>query len=377
MAKHKQKRNKRLRWIIHPLAIIAYISLLLSYLSPFIHPQSIWWVSLFGLGYPIVFWCNLLLLTLLFVFYKNTFRWIVLGSLIIGLPLHTRHFALGNEKKAKPNKTAISIMSYNVRLFDKYKWIGDELFHPKDSIIELIKTNQPAILCLQEYLVDNSDKPHIRIEELLSANNYAHYYQRTVQEQGKLQFGLATFSTYPIVFKGNVFKGEAQDQFCIYTDIKVDDQIIRVYNMHLQSISFQKEDYQAFLSNEGGDLGRIKHFKHMVQKIKKAYVPRAQQAKKILEHIRQSPYPVIACGDFNDTPLSFVYNLFNNELQDVFRKVGFGTGRTYAGKIPAGRIDYIFSSDEFVPLSFLIHTKVFSDHFAISARIELLNTQDN
>lgn len=295
----------------------------------------------------------------------------VLGTLIIGLPLHTRYFALGGPKKAKPNKTTVSLMSYNVRLFDKYEWIGDEMFSPKDSILHLIKTEQPAILCLQEYLVDNSDKPHIRTENLLAANNYAYYYQRTVQEQRKLQFGLATFSTYPIVNKGNVFKGEAQDQFCIYTDIKVDNQIIRVYNMHLQSISFQKEDYQAFLSNEDSDFSRITRLKNMLRKIKAAYAPRVKQAKKILEHIAQSPYPVIACGDFNDTPLSYVYNLFNSKLDDVFRHVGFGTGRTYAGKLPAGRIDYIFTSEEFRPLSFIIHKKVFSDHFALSTKLEL------
>ena len=46
--------------------------------------------------------------------------------------------------------------------------------------------------------------------------------------------------------------------------------------------------------------------------------------------------------DFNDTPLSFTYQLFNTNLVDAFRNTSSGFGSTYSGYLPAGRIDYIF-----------------------------------
>jgi endonuclease/exonuclease/phosphatase family metal-dependent hydrolase len=75
------------------------------------------------------------------------------------------------------------------------------------------------------------------------------------------------------------------------------------------------------------------------------------------------------CGDFNDTPLSYTYQQFNSTLTDAFRNCGRGIGPTYVGRIPAGRIDYIFHSEDLNSTQFKIQEKSLSDHLAVSCKI--------
>ncbi len=104
----------------------------------------------------------------------------------------------------------------------------------------------------------------------------------------------------------------------------------------------------------------------MLKKLHIAYQKRAHQAQKVLEHMEESPYEVIICGDFNDTPMSYTYNLFYSKYIDAFRNSSSGLGVTYAGRVPAGRIDYIFHSKNIKTSNFQIQKEVFSDHKAIS-----------
>ena len=99
-----------------------------------------------------------------------------------------------------------------------------------------------------------------------------------------------------------------------------------------------------------------------------AYI-RVGQSQKVLAHIRKSPYPVVVGGDFNETPSSFIYREFNNELKDAFRTAGSGFGSTYAGKIPLLKIDYLFYDPRLRVLEHKIERKPFSDHYPVRTRL--------
>jgi endonuclease/exonuclease/phosphatase family metal-dependent hydrolase len=91
-----------------------------------------------------------------------------------------------------------------------------------------------------------------------------------------------------------------------------------------------------------------------------------------LEHIRESPYPVIVCGDFNDTPFSYTYNELAKELKNAFVEAGSGIGATYNGPLPFLRIDNQFHSEELKAAGYETHYEMgLSDHFPISAKYVL------
>jgi endonuclease/exonuclease/phosphatase family metal-dependent hydrolase len=81
-------------------------------------------------------------------------------------------------------------------------------------------------------------------------------------------------------------------------------------------------------------------------------------------------YPIILCGDFNDTPASYSYNLLCKNLKDAFIERGTGFGKTYAGKFPQFRIDYILHSKELRCTDYIRSDETFTDHYPITAYLK-------
>jgi endonuclease/exonuclease/phosphatase family metal-dependent hydrolase len=115
--------------------------------------------------------------------------------------------------------------------------------------------------------------------------------------------------------------------------------------------------------NSGSELARLP-YRQSWDRDFLAYLKQLEQTK-----------PVLVCGDFNDTPMSYTYNQFQNKLTDGFREASWGLGSTYNGRIPAGRIDYIFRSEGIECSDFKIFQNNFSDHKPIRCRIVITPNQ--
>jgi endonuclease/exonuclease/phosphatase family metal-dependent hydrolase len=102
--------------------------------------------------------------------------------------------------------------------------------------------------------------------------------------------------------------------------------------------------------------------------MKSSYINRANESKKIKDHINSSPFPVIVCGDFNDTPISYTYSTLKENLVDAFKESGIGIGNSYVG-IPSLRIDYILHDKKFNSYNYKKYKFELSDHFPISCSI--------
>jgi endonuclease/exonuclease/phosphatase (EEP) superfamily protein YafD len=112
-------------------------------------------------------------------------------------------------------------------------------------------------------------------------------------------------------------------------------------------------------------------------KMRDAYIKRALQADQLARHIRESPYPVIVCGDFNDTPFSYTYYKVRNHLKDAFVESGSGFGSTYHDNFPPIRIDYIFYSPSMKSLLFRDDKKGGSDHFPVISEFTFVQKEDS
>mgnify|MGYP002508238419 FL=1 len=88
--------------------------------------------------------------------------------------------------------------------------------------------------------------------------------------------------------------------------------------------------------------------------------------------INESPYRRVVCGDFNDTPMSYVYGELIENLVDAFEQCGKGYGYTFRPMYGALRIDYILHSPELETENYMVDDAVeLSDHLPIAARIKL------
>lgn len=363
------KKIFRISTLFKFLTILCLVSLCLAYLAPFVHPNTFWPIPFFGLTYPIIVCCTLAALVV-WAIARSRWFFIVLAVLLVGGKLHFRMVSLpfGKEKTAAP-ENKLKLLSYNVRLFDIYSVMFEQKYANRDSIFTFLKNEKADIVCLQEFYYQDHSTNFPKLDTFYILMQAKHMHNRmSFNKSYKNYFGVAIFSKYPMITRGHVDFDDSiknSNNFCIYADIIKNRDTFRIYNTHFQSIQFQQDDYamfgdKAFTGNSKSNINIL------TDKLFFAYQKRVYQAKKVIEHMDQSPYPVIVCGDFNDTPMSYTYNLFNSKFTDAFRNSSSGLGITYAGKVPAGRIDYIFHSPQLKSNNFRIQDKVYSDHRAIS-----------
>lgn len=344
---------------------IAAISLLIAYSAPFISPQNFWIPAFFGLAYPF-----LVVLNLFFVFYwalqikKKAFYSLLI--VICGFKFLFSTFAINLNTELPKDKKALKVMSYNVKLFDLYNWTRNN--KTRNEMFQLINDENPDIVCFQEFYHRDSSE-YSNCDSILQRTQlkYAHVLY-TSHARFKQHFGIATYSKYPIIRQGKIAFEHKNNNVCIYTDLLINKDTIRVYNMHLQSIAFSKEDYKYAedLQNNVETKEDVEHSKNILRRLKRAFVYRSQQADLIGAHIRETTIPTIVCGDFNDTPSSYAYHNISNKLNDAFTQSGSGFGRTYLGVFPSFRIDYILFTDDFKSYNFKVIKEDYSDHYPVT-----------
>jgi endonuclease/exonuclease/phosphatase family metal-dependent hydrolase len=328
-------------------------------------------MAFMGLATPYLLLINLLFL-LFWAFIGNSRFVLSLFVLLLGYSTIPSYIQT-NFKQAKPTKNEIKVTSFNVRVFDLYMWSKEK--STRNQMFDFLKKEDPDVLCLQEFFhTENNNKYDFKtldtLIQFLSAKNYHAHYTLTLRKTD--HWGIITFSKYPIVNKGVVNFQEQSDNVSIFTDIKKDNQIIRIYNAHLASIKLDKHDYKAMQEVNKNDYSKdFSQEINMLSKIKKGFLRRANQADSIQKHINQSPHPIIFCGDFNDTPSSYVYKTIKGKKKDAFMESGNGLGRTYIGDFPSFRIDYILYDQKFTSRKYRTHDVKLSDHHPISTYIQI------
>lgn len=367
---NKKKSWFRFRSIFYFLNLFGIAALILGYLSPFIHPETIGIIPLFGLAFPVIFICNIILMIIAFLM-KSRWKYVFLVLFVLGFKLQFRTFVWGSNDDNK-NRDTISLLSYNVHLFDFYNSSRESAIETRNEIFSFLKSNNSDVYCFQEFF--HQDKPtnfstRDSLIKLLDIKDIHERYRH--KKRGRQNFGISILSKYPIIEKGDIVFNESDstNNMCIYADIVTPIDTLRIYNVHLQSLRFQQNEYAIFDDGQLVPETTSQNVFRILNKLYQAYPIRAEQAKKITDHMRSSPHPVVVCGDFNDTPMSYTYNQFSAQLTDAFRNCGFGIGKTYAGKVPAGRIDYIFHSPSLNSRNFSIQEKCLSDHYAISCEL--------
>lgn len=270
---------------------------------------------------------------------------------------------------------ALRIMTWNVAQFN----VMEDKNHPeiKSRMIDVINQNEPDIACFQEMVAEDSTvKDHGHMDGFLQQLNFKNYFYSYNSKEdfwGYAHFGIIIFSKYPIINKQTIsFYPNDYNSIFQYVDVVKGADTIRVFNVHLQSLRFSKNNLKYIdkpsVENENA---AIKESKSIISKFKKGFLKRQVQADRIRDEIDKSPYPVIVTGDFNDVPNSYAYHTIGGNMNNAFVEKGSGLGRTFSGISPVLRIDNIFVDKKMDVLQFNLLKKKLSDHFPIIADVEM------
>lgn len=318
--------------------------LLLACIVPDTNSASLAFISL---AVPLLVIINVLFF-LYWLAQKKIWSVLSLSILIYG------YFSLGTFitfdgiSNSKGNAAEVSIMSFNGLGFvgKKREW----KYTANDTIIKFLEGENPDIICFQEF-----DYREIR------SNSFKNYPYRYID----FEFGAprerviqAIYSKYKIIEKG-IIKFPNSSNGAIYADIQIRTDTVRVYNLHLESLRVRP----GSMKKERSDL--------LFGRLRESFRKQQEQATLVGNHMNDSPYKKIVCGDFNNNQFSKTYFTIKQDLKDSFLEKGRGYGTTINfWRFPL-RIDFILVDTSINILSHKNYKVNLSDHEPIMASFEI------
>jgi endonuclease/exonuclease/phosphatase family metal-dependent hydrolase len=358
--------------LIRLLALILAIALLLGCIAGNIDPRENKFIPFFGLAYPYLLVLNVLMVFWWLIRRRWSMMLLTVVIIAVGWQVVLATFRVSGEGGAGPKKdsTELRMMTYNVHNFSPFDDDQDPLT-VKSNILKVIRQENPDVIAIQEYFT-RYEGPLDMTDSIKAILHTKHYYFEASFEAQSQATGLAIFSKYPIRRKGSIlFPGNHGGNAAIFVDLLANKKVMRIYNVHLQSISFDPQDY-AYLDKVKKEMDpELRPSKRILSMLRTAFMKRSEQVDILKSSIKECKTPYLIAGDFNDTPASYAVTQLTKNLNRSFEKEGVGFGRTYNGKFPNFQIDYIATTKDINIVNHRVIDAKLSDHFPVRSDLRL------
>lgn len=338
------------------------LALIIAYLAPHVPPSLFGQFTIVGLFAPILY-IMVMICTLLWLIMRRWVLALIFMVLLIPGLFHFNDFfnlKVMLEEQKPENSRELTIMTHNVRGF-----YNDNGNRKVQEYVDYLAMNElPDIICLQEFPCEAQG---ISSLDTLFEGRYDRVYMAEAEEGG--EYAVRTYSRYPIIRQGSVAgEGRGTSHWCDIVYKQYDT--IRIFNNHLYTMSISKDDTEDIA--RGKILQDGDRMLSIVNRIADNSSIRASHVDTLRYIIDNTPYRHIVCGDFNDTPMSYVYSLLSENLYDTFVESGNGYGYTFRPMRGMLRIDYILRSEGLESLGYAAdESATFSDHLPVYARLKV------
>ncbi len=327
-----------------------------------------------------------LFFTMAFCFYPVDGHWLT-GFIMMSLPLAivcglvASIYLFGKQQKAVASAGIVWVL-FSLLVVKRLlgSSVGDVAINTQAETLNVLSFNSETfpqspgkgptlaslnadIACFQEY------SPNTQLEKQYPAS----VTKLTRFDQNR-QIGLALFSKYPIVNQyGRIWKrtkSPAINGF-ICADIAYGADTIRVVNVHFWSMGVRTN--QATDALKAGKVGLFfTETFDTFNRLKEGFEHRNDQLLEVESYVVGSRYPVIICGDFNETPMGYSYGKLSQNFRNSFEEAGQGMGFTLNRHPYCVRLDQQFvSSDWHIKTCETVSRISFSDHFPVLAQYVL------
>lgn len=349
--------------LITLLTVAVAAVMAITYLVPYVNPGRIWFLPVLGLAAPAVYVASVILM----LYWIIRWRWIQAGIMLVLVVLGLGRVSLfwrpeirRSYEEIVSDRGTVKVMTYNVRSF-----YGPDGESSVEDIVDLIREQNPDIVCLQEFngrLAGGSDSFRL----LLDSYDISRF-DETRDSEVPEDTGLVILSKYRILRSATVLTPHSSS----WADLLVDEDTLRVFNNHLHSTAINADDNEYITTRRFlSDTAREVKFRSIVSRLRANSELRAAQVDSISTEIRATRWGRLVCGDFNDTPVSYVYRRMAAGLNDAFSECGSGYSHTYRGFFNTLRIDYVLCSEPWQAITYEVLPAEYSDHYPVVVRLK-------
>lgn len=226
--------------------------------------------------------------------------------------------------------TAVHLITFN---FD-----GRNRSHK--SVAAWVNQQRPDVLLIQETYPIFYD-PLPGVSDLLP---------NVVEQQTSLHYrGVTILTRYPILD----LEGYDTDSPYGRAVVQVQDRQIAIYNVSLTTPVSGSEDLDS-------PFDLIRSFDS---------TQRDAQLRQVIDRLDSETLPYIVAGDFNMMEIEPAYTWMSSRLTDVYAAIGSGVGATWPSRSPLIRIDYVWVTPDWCPLSAQTGPILGSDHLPLQVEL--------
>ena len=328
--------------VICLVSLITMAGYFVPYADPAVYPS----MPFLGLAIPaLLILCALFIIWLIF---KRQFIWLLFPILAIAANYRYLNGMFQYSPPASAAGKTMKIMTLNAgAVHQEVRLILDDiLLHAREEEVDII--------CFQEF---NGIRGMPGLDSLFGA-----YPSRSKPDRGDGKLLLAVFSKYPITdWQIIPFENSCNDG--LWCDLSIDGRPVRIVNVHMQTTSITQSRALIEGIKENYVIGDLHGVNQLQNTIQSNFVKRAEQARQVHAIVQSTRSPLILCGDFNDTPVSYTYQTIRGDLlKDGFKSCGNGYGYTFHGFFDLLRIDFILYSQGIHPVSYYSLPQEWSDH---------------
>lgn len=341
-----------LRGVLVGANIATILLLWASVLSTFLPPDRFPRLSLLGLAFPVFLAADCVLLVV-WLLCRARMAWLpavgmlVTGSFVLDYCPVNGHGEVGD--------SALCVLSYNAG------GVADQ--EARDSFWSYLDRMHPDIVCLQEISPTwfDTDEAKADMQRLHLACLGAK--------------GTYVLSRWPLREAGIDIQYETKGNSSYACWVLHGRDSILVVSNHLESnrlSSEEKDEYRQIIHDPKGNMVRHEG-RALAGKLAQAARLRGPQADSLCALVdRYAAYPMLVCGDFNDTPISYTYQRLARCLTSAYRQSGNGMGFSFNQDEFFVRIDHIFLSPRFRSTRTYIDRHIYlSDHYPIVSYLHL------